>query len=266
MKLLQQYFTKLIGFASANSTIVASSSSEILRAVSKVKMINKSSFNIVFELNKVLPSVTKAFIEIAAKLSEHIGELVNSFANATNNFVSVMLEFTKALLNSCHLHGCRRVVDYIPVLKSSQKLMNTLALIGETLLNECECEATEEVYEAVFVLDLLYGYLALTVPGIHSCVTDLAYVRNISLSRSVKTSVLAFQYALIQGVLGFYAVDYPFNKSIKDFLTLFADITTTMNTALADTLEVSDGIGITIKDIAKILKINNKCKTRASQR
>ncbi|XP_037037811.1 uncharacterized protein LOC119075468 [Bradysia coprophila] len=248
---LQGCITKLIYFANVNSTIVASSSTAILKSMSRSRNLNRSSMNIIFEFEKVVLAIFEEVNEVAQKLSEHIGDVACAFTNAVTDLGTALFQYMRDFLESCRLFKCKKRVNNKPVLKQNQKLMNTLALIGATLLNECENEVTLEVYESVLVLHLIFSYLFITVPGINSCSIDVLYGRSCLISKGTIGASLSFDYALTSVTQATSEVTFPYNNSIKDLIKIFVNITMTLNTALKDLFGLFDGVEITVGEIVK---------------
>ncbi|XP_037040138.1 uncharacterized protein LOC119077082 [Bradysia coprophila] len=262
---LEEFLTKLIFFTNSNSTIVTTSSTTMLNTLSKCKKLNRSGMNIIFEFQKVLPAIIKDFNEVATKLSNHIGELTSSFTKVLGSLGSVFTNFMKEFLENCRLFKCEKQVDYKPVLKKCQKLMNTVALIGETLLNECEAEATQEVYDAVLVLDLICLYMAIAVPGINSCVMDVLYEHDYPISKYVKSSALVFDYALVELTKAVSAIVFPITKTVQNLLTVFVNITMSLNKLAIDILGLFDGVEITVGEIVRNLVKGGRVTVSASK-
>lgn len=253
MNALQGVITKLIFFANVNSTIVAPSSTAILKSLTRCSELDKSSANIIFQFEKVLLALIEEFNEVIRMLSEHIGEVSSAFTNALGDLGSVFFQYMRDFLANSRLFKCKKRVSNTPVLKQTQKLMNTLALIGETLLNECESEATQEVYESVLVLHLIFLYMLSAVTGINSCSLDVLYGQSCLISKSNTDSSISFDFALSEVNQAIAAVTFPYNNTIKDLLTVFVSITLSLNTALKDIFGLFDGVELTAGEILKNL-------------
>ncbi|KAG4075546.1 hypothetical protein HA402_003371 [Bradysia odoriphaga] len=250
---LKEYLAKLIYFTDSNSTIVTTSSTGILNSLSKCINLNDNGLNIIVEFNKVFLSIIEDFVEVTVPLEIYIGDdLTCALTDAIRDLGRIFSNYMNEFLNSCRLFGCRKKIDYECVLKQLQKLMNTVALINETLLNQCE-EATQEVRESVMVLDLLYCYLAIAVQGIYSCSLDALNARNIVVSKTVKSSTISFEYALVEVTQAICDITLPLGSNIAKLLTAFVNITMALNSTLKSIFGLVGGVGLTVGEIAKNL-------------
>ncbi|KAG4074459.1 hypothetical protein HA402_015748 [Bradysia odoriphaga] len=143
--------------------------------------------------------------------------------------------------------------------------MNTVALIGETLLNECEAEATQEVYDAVLVLDLICLYMAIAVPGINSCVMDVLYEHDYPIPKSIKSSALAFDYALVELTKAVSSVVFPLAKTVKDLLEVFVNVTMSLNKSTIDILGLFDGVELNVGEIVRNLVKDGRVTVSATK-
>lgn len=251
---LEGYLAKLIFFGYTNSTVVAPSSIAVLKAVSRGSRLNRSSMNIIFEYEKVLLSIIEELNEVVETLSDHIGAKVSrAFINALNDLGSVFFQYMRDFLESCRSFKCKKRINSKSVFKKTIKLMNTLALVGETLLNECESKATLQVYESVSVLHLIFTSLMSAVSGINSCAMDVLYNQSCLISRSTTASLLSFNFALDQVTDATSKITFPFNNTVKDVLTSLVNITLALNTSLKDVYGVFEGVEITVGEIVKDL-------------
>ncbi|KAG4065469.1 hypothetical protein HA402_002703 [Bradysia odoriphaga] len=248
---LEQLITKLIDFTSFNSTIISTSSKSILQSMSKCDKVTGNNMNMIIEIDKIFPIVAEEYKAVAVNLSEFIGdELICSFTNAYSDFVTELSKFMKEFLQSCQLFNCRRRVDYKRVIQKYQSLTNTMALIDQTLLDECENEVTQEVYESVLVLHFLYLCMGLSVTGVNSCALDVQNEHKCFVSESVKNGSLSIATALEEILEAISAVLLASINSIKDLLNSFVSVANVLNTIVKDVL------GLTTDVLATVGKLN----------
>ncbi|KAG4068475.1 hypothetical protein HA402_004816 [Bradysia odoriphaga] len=251
MKSFEAYLEKLIYFSNSNSTILSSCSEAILKSISILDKLDGSSMQVVKETGKVFPIVVNGLNEVALSLSDHIGNLSDSFKDAVDELGSVYLKYIKDVRLSCRLFKCTKKVDFVPTLKKSQKLMNTVALIAETLLSQCEADV--QVQEAVLVLTLIVWWLTIAVQGINCAVQDVLIENNCTISHAIELSSISFDYVLVSTTEAISAVVWPFTKIIRDVLAVFVNITMALNSAVKDILGLFDGVSITVADITRNL-------------
>ncbi|KAJ6640291.1 hypothetical protein Bhyg_13041, partial [Pseudolycoriella hygida] len=167
MKKFEDYLAKLMYFSNFKPTVLSSSSSALLNSMARCNKLGKSSLIIIREFNVVLPELVKDFKSIVAKLKHVLGIKVSStFNKAVTDLGDVFTTFMTTFLKERP-----KKIIYEPVYKSLAFLMNTVALIAETLLEKCNSASTE-VQEAVTILSLIFYHFSITVQGISSCVQD----------------------------------------------------------------------------------------------
>lgn len=248
------YLSKLIYFTNTNSTVLAPSAHALLETQRKSRKLETSGLVIIKGYNKVVLEMVKDFNEVVKKLSNIIGELTDPINDAINNVGCALSNFMTDFLKK-GVAGCKKVVDYEPVFKQFQKLMNTVALIAEILLNECEL-ATRQVNEAVTVLTFLVEYFALATQGINSCGQTELLEAKCSVPKKIELLSVSFEYVLLQLTQAVESVVFPFTESIKALLTNLVNITTFLNTSLKDILGPFEGVTINVGVITKNLSKN----------
>ncbi len=251
LKSFEKFVAKLIYFTNTNSTLLSSSSTEILASLSEGNNIGQSSLNIIIELDKALLVFVKEFYDIVKKLSDAIGHLTCSINDVILDLGYAVSSFLKEFLK-CSDAQCREKTNFKPVFKQFQRLMNTVALIAETLLNGCE-PYSSEVDEAMMVLTLICHYFLLTVQGINSSVQDVLYEEKSAVSENIESCSKALDFMIVQMAQAVSALVFPITKSIEELLTSLVNITMAFNTAVKDILGVFDGVGVTVGEIKRNL-------------
>ncbi|XP_037035035.1 uncharacterized protein LOC119073575 [Bradysia coprophila] len=243
----EKHVTKLIYFSNSDSPIVQSGATRILKLLGQADNMEGSGANFIAEYVKVIPLQISEYIEIAKNLSEHIGdEQTKSFTKAVQNFGTVLTKFMKEFTNSCLFLNCKRSVDFTPVLEVCQKLLNTLALIDQTLSNDCGTAVTQKMYDSVLVLHLLTLDLLISVPAVHSCVLGELNDRNYPVSKSVKSCSISFEQALVKLTNAVSTVVSSSTQSIKNLMTVFLEITSVLNAAVESVLGLANALLLTV--------------------
>lgn len=253
MKAFEVYLSKLIYFANSNSTVLTSSSTSILEALSKCNKLETSGYVIIAEFNKTASGVVKDFTVIVSQLFDIIGELTYPVNNALNDFDCKMKRFTTEFLNVAD--GLVKEVDYEPVIKESQVFVNTVAFIAETLLNECK-SATDDVYEAVTVLSLILSYVVIVTQGINCCAQSVWYEQKCVIPENVEKCSVTLEYLVAEVAQSVAAVTFPFIDSITPLLTSLVNLTMFLNSIFKDIFGLFTGVAITSGQITKNLLKN----------
>ncbi|KAJ6648141.1 hypothetical protein Bhyg_03366 [Pseudolycoriella hygida] len=248
----EKYLTKLMYLANTNSTVLASSSTSILETMSTCHKLGKSGLIIISEFEKVLFVVIKEFKEVVSKLSEFIGTLATSFNEALTRLFMVFSNFMERFLK-CTTVKCKVKIDYAPVVKKYQNLMNVVALIAETLINKCD-KSTREAYQAVTILSLTFQYFSLAVQGINSCVQDILFKENGVIAENIRSLSESMHYVLLDITQAIDKIVYPFDESIRELLTILVNVTMVFNTSVKRTsLGEFKGVLITVGEISQSL-------------
>lgn len=245
------HLTKLISLTKSNSTVIASSSTSLLESISKGRKLGVSGLIIIKEFDKVVLGLVEEFNGVVTKLSDIIGALTNAVNDDLIDLGYAFSKFMKEFIKS-GVTGFKKKVDYEPVLKRLQQLMNTVALIAETLLNNCEL-ATSEVNEAVTVLTLIVNYFAVAVQGINTCYQSVLYEQECIVPQNIELCSPSFEYMLVEITQAVDSVVFPFAESMTTLLTKLVNITLFLNTALKDIFGVFKGVAITVGQITKNL-------------
>ncbi|KAG4078782.1 hypothetical protein HA402_015372 [Bradysia odoriphaga] len=210
----------------------------MLNVLSKGNNMKGSVINFLSELAKVIALQRKEYIQIVKNLSEHIGyELTNYFTNAVQDFSTALSKFIREFTNSCQFSNCKRSVDFTPVLEECQKLLNTMALIDQTLTDG----STQKVIDSVLVLHLITLDLLFGVPTVHSGVLDELNRRNCPVSKPVH-SCSVFEQALVELTKAVGAVVLNSNQSIANLMTTFVGITSVLNATLENVLGLANAL------------------------
>ncbi|XP_037040121.1 uncharacterized protein LOC119077075 [Bradysia coprophila] len=256
MKSFEDYLKKLFFFSGTNSTLPANSNA-MLVTMGKCNKMNKSALNIIFEFEKVLPTVVIDFKNVADNLTPYLGDLTCSFKEALDELGCVFRQVMKDFLLSCKLTGCKLAVDYEPVFKKLQKLMNTVAFIAETALKN-KCEIKPEVQESVTILSAQFWYFNIVAQGIYSCVMDTLYENECVVVQTTTSVSMSFNYALVSFTQAISTVVQPISQTITGFLATFVNLTAALNTLVKDILGLFGGLTITAAEVTQNILKNIK--------
>ncbi|KAJ6643751.1 hypothetical protein Bhyg_08716 [Pseudolycoriella hygida] len=257
---MEDYFSKLMYFSNSNSTVLPSSSAALLVTMAKCNKFRKTSLIIMWEYRTVLPELITDFNEITTKLVNIIGQKLSCTFNQVvidlgDTFLHFIKEFFKGIKNQNRIK-----VGYEKVFKKTQILMNTVALIAETVVNKCDT-ATRDLKEAVAVLTLIYYYFVIATQGTNSCVQDYQIANNLPVTRSIQACSESFEYVLVETGQAIANVVFTSPKSIEGFLTILVNVAMAFNTAVKDVLGSFEGVPLTVQEITTNLSKCTDCTT-----
>lgn len=250
----QMYLSKLIYFANSNSTVLSVKSTAILVTLSKLNKINKSPTKILKESGKALPQLIEDYMKIVSSLSIFIGELTCPVNDALIDLGASIGHFIKEFFNNSVL-GFRKKIDFQPVIKHTQILINTIALISETALDKCDL-ATSNVYEALTVLSLILIHLLISVQGVNICTQEILYSSFRDVPVVLHVCLLPMLNFVKEFTNAVSSIVLPLTNSIITLLTRLVDLTTSINSILEEQFGLFEGVAISVTQITKSLSKN----------
>lgn len=255
MVVFESYLSKIIFFANSNSTVLSSSSTAILKAFSKFNKLGISGFVITDEFGKISTEVVNDLTVIVSTLSDILGELTKSVNEALSAFGFAMKHFTNEFLTK-NLAGLVTDVDYLPVIKAGQVLMNTVALKAETLLVDLK-SAAKDVYEAVTVLSLICNFVLIAIQAANSCAQTVWYDQKYVIPEKLGKSSATLKYVVEELTRSVTAVVlFPLIESLTSYLTNLTNLTLHLNTNLENVFGPFKGCAITVEQITAVLSKN----------
>lgn len=254
MTSFQDFLTKLVSFSDSNSTVLSTSSTAILGALSKLNKLASSANTIIEEFDKVLPDLVETYKGVVSNLTNIIGELTCPVNHAMSELECSLQHYIKEFSQSDAL-GRRKVVPFDPVMKCVQILTNTIAFIAETTIDQCEL-ATPDVQDALAVLSLILDHLSICVQGINACSQAILSEQKCEVPVVLRISFVTMD-SFISGINRSVAsITFPIAESITAFLRNLVNLTNSLNTSLNDLLGLFEGVSLTVGQITKNLSKN----------
>lgn len=250
------YTDKLGSLTKCNSTFLSTRSTSTLEALSLLSKMGKSPSYLLFQFGKALPKVSSAFRSIITNLSRSIGALVQPvnevLTNVENSINNILKQFQNRFATS--KRGEHEPIDFEESVKCARLFVNTIALIAETALNDCDCVTyANEAYEAIAILTFILNLYLIAAQG---CNVSIATVL-LSESKNVTPSLNSLFDAmdpLIGGVAkALSSITFDVPKSMRRFLSYFVDLTYTLNESLDELFGPCQGVKLTVAQIKKNL-------------
>lgn len=254
MTSFKNFLPKLVSFGDSNSTVLSSSSTAILGALSKLNKLAFSPNTIIEEFDKVLSDLVETYKEVVSNLSNIIGELTCSINHAMSDLECSLKQYIQEFLQSDIL-GRKKEVDFEPVMKSVQRLTNTIASIAEITLNKCEL-ATPDVQDALAVLSLILDHLSICVQGINVCSQAILYEQKCEVPVVLRVCFVSMD-VFITGITDSVAsITFPIADSITVLLRNLVKLTNSLNASLNNLFGFVEGVTLTVGQITKNLAKN----------
>lgn len=246
------YADELASLTKCNSTFLSTRSTATLETLSLLSKMGKSPSYLLFQFGKVLPKVSSAFRVIVTNLSGSIGELVQPIHDVITTVESSLSNVLKQFQNR-FVERCEEI-DFEGTVRGAQLFTNTVALIAETALNDCDCVTlANEAYEAIAVLTFILNLYLIAVQGSNVNIATVLYSESKTISPFLKSCFKAFD-PLIGGIAkAISSITFDVAKSMREFLSSFVHLTYSLNEALDDILGPFDGSKITVAQIKKNL-------------
>lgn len=256
MTSFKTYTDKLISWTMCNSTILSTRSVAILDAMTLLSSVGKSASYIVNENAKATPSLVSAYTKIVSDLSDNVGVYLTRSVN------DVIVEMGELFENISKQFQDRFVqrndeeekINFKAMMKSAQLLANTIGLIAETALNDCDCATiSNDTYDAVAVLIFVLNDFFLSVQGIHVSIAAVVHSESSGISDFLHSSLLSLD-PFIRGVgdaIGSMTMDTT--RSVRELLTSVVNLLCALNESMDNLLGPSNGAKINVTRIKKNL-------------
>lgn len=162
------YTDELGSLTKCNSTFLSIRCTSTLEVLSLLAKLGKTPTYLLYQFGKVLPKVSSEFRSIVRNLSGSIGALVeevNEVITAVERSINrILKQFQNRFVERQH-ERCEKI-DFEECIKCAQMLTNTVALIAETALNDCDCVTyANEAYEAIAALTFILNFYLTGVQG-----------------------------------------------------------------------------------------------------
>lgn len=251
------YVDELGSLTKCNSTFVSTRSTSTLEALSLFAKLGKSPSYLIFQFGKELPKVSSAFRSIVTNLSGSIGELVqpvNEVITGAQGSINKMLKQFQNRFVERQQERCEKI-DCEESVKSAQLLTNTVALIAETALSDCDCVTyANEAYEAISILVFILNLYLIGVQGSNACIATVLYTESSTSISSSLNSCFKAMDPLIGGIAkAFSSITFDIARSLREFLSKFVDLTYFLNESLEGVLGPFKGGKISVGQIKENL-------------
>lgn len=239
---------KLGMLSKSNSTALSTASHELLKAMSLLNKFGKSPTNILLEWAKIMPKFSEAKENIVSSLSESIGVLTKHINEALGNVASDTIKIVKQFENLEGKSDRLKKIDIKPLIKASQILTNTVALIAETSLDICGLKP--DIYEAIAIVTLVLDSNVIGCLGTYTNIAAILYSESDKVLPEILNNCLLALTQLVQGMANSINSMTNTAENISVFLKDFVKLTNEFNDQL-----YSFGLGFCNETREKRVKI-----------
>lgn len=250
------FLNKLLDLTTSNSTILSSSSTAILEAMSNLSKMGGSPGKLLNEAMKTLPKLSDDLRKIISSLSDKIGEQTTHLMNDAITDLELSIRHFALIFRKSGVEHFGNDLgmnsDYEPVTKRVQVLMNMIALIAETTLNDCKI-ATSVLFESLTVLTLISNYYLIGAHSINVVAQGVLHSTSQPIPDKLHVSLVALAPCLQQMADVINKIDKAFQENLVQVLTDLVSFTISFNSKLDDLFGCFEGVNTTVGAITGIL-------------
>lgn len=252
------FLNKLLDLTASNSTILSSSSTAILDAMSSQSELGGSFGHLLNECIKSLPQLSDDLRKIISNLSYNIGPLTTCLMNdAITDLEHSIRHFAAMLQNSGVEHFGNSLgmnLDYEPVTLCAQVLMNMIALIAETTLYNCKI-ATHNIFESLTVLTLISNWYLIGAHSVNVVSQGILRTASQPIPEKLNVSLVAVAPLLQPMADVIDAIDEASEENLVHVLKRLVDFTVSMNSKLDPVFGLFEGVATSVGQITEALLI-----------
>ncbi|XP_037025146.1 uncharacterized protein LOC119066666 [Bradysia coprophila] len=232
----------------SNSTILSTSSAELLESMSMLNKFGVSATNILREWAIVMPTYSKARANIVSNLSEKIGELTQCVNQAIEKEASETIKIVEQFQSLDGQSDGLKKIEPKALIKATQIVINIIALIAETSLDICELKP--DVYEGVAAVILLCHSIAIGCTGTYTNIAAVLYSTSLQEIAEILNNCLLALTPLVEGMAKSINAMTDTAESISVLLKDFVRLTKKFNDQL-----FRFGLGFCNEDRNKSIKL-----------
>lgn len=264
MSAFEVFLNKLLDLSATNSTILSSSSTAILDGMSKLSNMGGSYGNLLKISASILPQLSDELKAVISNLSDNIGRSTTVLMNnAITDLVESILHFAFIFQKSGVEHfanGLAKNVDFQPIIKYSQVLLNVIALVAETTINDCSI-ATPKVLESLAVITLISNWYFIGAHSINVVVQAILHTASQNIPDTLHVSLLTIDSVLRPMADMIDVIDKALERDIVQALTRLVSCTISFNMKLDVILGPFDGVATSVGYITDTLLVQvNKAR------
>lgn len=256
MSTFEIFLNKLIDLTTSNSTILSSRATATLEAMSMLSKMGGSPGNLLNESMNTLPQLSDDLMKIISSLSENIGQLTTHLMNdAITDLQHSIMHFGMLFRKSGVEHfgnGLGTKADYEPVTICAQVLMNTIALIAETTLDDCKI-ATPDIFESLIVLTLISNWYLIGVHSVNVCAQGILHSTSQLIPDKLYVSLVTIGPFLQPMAHAIDGIGNALVEELADVLTSLVSITISFNSKLFDLFGQFEGVASSVGQITDTL-------------
>lgn len=265
MNTFEIFLNKLLDLTASNSTILSTSSTAILEAMSMLSKMGGTPGNLLNECLKTLPKLSDDLRTVVSRLSVNVGQLTTRLINkAITDLQHSIMHFGTMFQDSGVEHfgnGLAKNADYKPVAKHAQVLMNMIALIAETTLNSCDITSTK-IFDSLTILTLISNWYLIGAHSINVVAQGVLQLTSQLIPDNLYASLLTIGPILQPMADAIGAINIALIESQVEVLTSLVNITVYLNSKLDDLLGCFEGVDTTVGEITySLLTTVNKTHT-----
>lgn len=246
MSAFEVFLSKLLDLTEVNSKILSLSTTAILDAMSKLSKLGGTYGNLFKEATKALPQLSDDLKKIISNLSQNVGELITNLVNDAITDVERSILHFAFLFEKCGVehfgNDLAQSLNYEPITKYTQVLMNLIALVVETSIYDCNL-ATPKILESLAVITLISNYYFIGAQSFNVVSNALLHEQDQSIPDKLYVSLTTMKPLLQDMADVIDAIDKSTN--LEQVFKRFVNFTVAFNTKLSNSFGCFDGVPMT---------------------
>ncbi|KAG4065094.1 hypothetical protein HA402_007491 [Bradysia odoriphaga] len=256
MSSFEIFLNKLLDLTTVNSTILSLSSTAILDAMSKLSKMGGSYGNLFRESTNTLPQLTDDLKTIVSNQTENVGPLITNLMNDAITDLEQSILHYAFLFRKCgaeHFgNDLAKELNYEPITKHTQVLMNMIALIAETSINDCNL-GTPKIFESLAVITLISNWYFIGAHSINVVTQAMLHARSQSIPDKLYVSLTTMAPLLRNMADVIDSIDRALNDDLEQVLERLVNFTIDLNSKLSDICGPFDGVATDVGQITDAL-------------
>ncbi|XP_037035325.1 uncharacterized protein LOC119073736 [Bradysia coprophila] len=264
MSSFEIFLNKLLDLTTVNSTILSLSSTAILDAMSKLSKMGGSYGNLFRESTNTLPQLTDDLKVIVSNQTKNLGPLITNLMNdAITDLGQSILHYGFEFRQCGAEHfgnDLAKDLNFEPITKHTQVLMNMIALIGETSINDCRL-GTPKILESLAVITLISSWYFIGAHSINVVSQAILHARSQSIPDKLYVSLITMAPLLRNMADIIDSIGRALDDNLEQVLESLVSFTLDLNSKLSDICGSFDGVATNVGQITNAL-LEAASKTR----
>lgn len=235
-----------------NSTILPNTSVMLLNHLTMFQNLKGTPDNLMKVFAGALPFASFKLRSIVATQRNNIGELTNDITGHIKCIEHSLTQFLKYYLLSGGNLANDGSSDFASAIKCLQKLVNTVASIGDTILNNYSL-STNEASESMIILSIVANHCACLVQGIAAIIATINYSKMNEVPHDIVTYLNSLDELVKNFTDSFQSFNNVNTSAVQGLLRNVVRLNSSLNDTLKSVLGIVTGAVVAVDKISENL-------------